>query len=320
MVEVDISGDLIVYVAHRRFVTVVGPPSFTVALPDLFLYDRATRTERLIAQGPNGLGAGWISNPTISGNLVAWERYTAPKSSRGEVVLMDLTGGPEIVISTTGTPVSMSGDRLAFLDSRSGSSDLYVVQYPSLTETQVTSSGDVRYADIDGTTIVFHENSNGNVHWVDLADPGLIQHTIINPIYHFRQPSVSGHLVLAPCLFDGGPGGNAEAVCTVDLNNEEVRELFRTDNTFQLPLHPELSQLTGVFIVNDHDTGEDLLYGTNVLSGGVPTLIGSAVDVAIDRGGDVVFANGGDVYYVNFSRAGWEPSSFAAAPPSPTNE
>jgi thermitase len=127
---------------------------------DVYLYDFITEEERVVAGGE-----GHQRDASISNGRVAWSQQECVEDSEGneecqdDLYMTDLTTGEVRLIA--GGPgdqflAKISGDRIVWVDGRSGEEDIYLYDLSTSTEQLLVSkSGGQRVSDFSGDILVY---------------------------------------------------------------------------------------------------------------------------------------------------------------------
>jgi len=151
----------------------------------VYSYQLSTRTESFVA-------AGW--RPTSSGDAAVFE-----KSGGGPLSFYDFSSHASTELTLAHQypwDPAMAGDRIAYIDSRGGQTDLFVYDLASRTETRITSDSARQLApSIDGSKVVWQDDRNGNwdIYACDLTS-GVEEPITTDPAPQYR-PSVWGNVV-----------------------------------------------------------------------------------------------------------------------------
>lgn len=323
--DFDFSGNRILWIDRTRTyqVTLPNGSHATFSIPDLYLMDRATGIEELIAAGDTTVE---LFTPAIAGDLVAWVRRTQTGSGAYDyaLYLMDLDDRVPVLLSTTGGGPMISGTRVAFFDNRTGDSQLYVYDHASGSEVQIP--GVISDASLDGNILTWAENLDPLhlIKWIDLDDPQLTRHSVSMPsgVTDVGRVEVSGQLV----LFSVGIGPYT-AIYVANLATGQItevaRELQNGDGRSDQLLSQGLSGSIGVWLDFNLETGESDLFAKDVFAPNPPQfiqLLHGSVDLARISGNTIAFlapsTAGRDVFLYDFRRVGGPPMP-PPRPPTP---
>jgi beta propeller repeat protein len=190
----DISGDRVVWIDDRT------------SIDGLYLYDAAAGTEQLIALGgPNP--EDHLDFPSIDGDLIGFT--SQPNGMAPSLMVKDLNGGDPTLISGMAAGGLIDGRRIAYGSFKGGSHwQAFVFDYSTMSDLQNTPFLEAGPLDHNDSRLTWISPYGDPIlHWVDLDDPQLTDHTldVSTIVSYVDSPRISGNLILFSGVSVGSP-------------------------------------------------------------------------------------------------------------------
>jgi len=141
---------------------------------NIYVYNLSTSSETRITYVPVTTGS-FATIVSIYGDRIVWVgRNDSETWKNTDIYMYDFSSSTETRLTTSGSAYSpkIYGDRIVYMDRRSGKSEIYLYNISTSTETQVTTDGlSHSISAIYGDRIVWEENRNGNwdIYMYDLS-------------------------------------------------------------------------------------------------------------------------------------------------------
>lgn len=166
---------------------------------NIYVYDLSTSSETRITSVPATTGS-FATTVSIYGDRIVWVGRNDSETWRNtDIYMYDFSSSTETRVTTSGSAggPKIYGDRIVYMDRRSGKSEIYLYNISTSAETQVTTDGlSHSISAIYGDRIVWEDNRNGNwdIYMYDLSTS--METQITTDKSDQREPDIYGDRIV----------------------------------------------------------------------------------------------------------------------------